>query len=61
MLPYCLKSEKYTENKNLNVAITKNGRIIFLWTCAMCDNKKSKLIKEQEASGLLSSLGIKKP
>ena len=59
MLPYCLKSEKYTENKNLNVAITKNGRIMFLWTCAMCDNKK--LIKEQEASRLLSSLGIKKP
>ena len=25
----------------------------------VCDSKKSKLIKEQEASGLLSSLGIK--
>ena len=24
--------------------------------CAMCDIKKSKLIKEQEASGLLSSI-----
>ena len=28
---------------------------------AVCDSKKSKLIKQQEASGLLSSLGIKMP
>ena len=27
---------------------------------AMCDSKKSKFIKEQEASRLLSSLGINK-
>ena len=27
----------------------------------MCDSKKSKFIKQQEASGLLSSLGIKTP
>ena len=26
--------------------------------CETCDNKKSKFIKEQEASGLLSSLQI---
>ena len=26
---------------------------------AMCDSKKSKFIKQQQASGLLSSLGIK--
>ena len=26
-----------------------------------CDSKKSKFIKEQEATGLLSSLGIKTP
>ena len=29
--------------------------------CAVCDSKKSKFIKEQEASGLLRSLGIKAP
>ena len=29
--------------------------------CAICDSKKSKFFKEQEASGLLSSLGIKAP
>ena len=28
---------------------------------AECDSKKSKFIKEQEANGLLSSLGIKTP
>ena len=27
----------------------------------MCDSKKSKFIKEQEASGFLSSLGIQTP
>ena len=29
--------------------------------CAVCDSKKSKLIKQQETSGLLSSLGVKTP
>ena len=29
--------------------------------CAMCDSKKSKFIKEQEASGLFNGLGIKTP
>ena len=28
---------------------------------AVCDRKKSRFIKEQEASGFLSSLGIKAP
>ena len=34
---------------------------MFLWKCAVCDSKKSKFIKEQEASGLLSNLGEKTP
>ena len=29
--------------------------------CAVCDSKKSRFMKEQEASGLLSSLGIRAP
>ena len=29
--------------------------------CEVCDGKKSKFIKQKEASGLLSSLGIKAP
>ena len=34
---------------------------MLLSKCAVCDSKKSKFIKEQEATGLLSSLGIKTP
>ena len=34
---------------------------MILSKCVVCDSKKSKLIKDQEASGLLNSLGIKTP
>ena len=34
---------------------------MFLSKCPVCDSKKSKFIKQQEASGFLSSLGIKIP
>ena len=34
---------------------------MLLSKCAVCNSKKPKFIKEQEASGLLSSLGIKTP
>ena len=49
---------KNTESKNPKAAMTKNGRIMLLSKCQVCDSKKSKFVKEQEASGLLSSLGI---
>ena len=61
MLSYCLKCRKITESKNLKVVRKKNGKIILLSKCELCDSKKSKFIKEEEASKLLSSLGIKKP
>ena len=61
MLLYCLKYRKDTESKNRKVAKTKNGRIMLFSKCAVCDSKKSKLIKDQEASGLLTSLGTKTP
>ena len=57
MLSYCLKYRKNRENKNPKVATTKNGRIMLLWKCA---RKKLRFTKQQEASGLLSSVGIKK-
>ena len=50
---------KNTKGKNPKVARTKNGRIMLLSKCAVFDSKKSKFIKQQESSGLLSSLGIK--
>ena len=61
MLSYCLKYRTNTENKNSKVARTKNERIMLLLKCVVCDCEKSKFIKQQEASGLLSSLGIKSP
>ena len=39
----------------------KNGRIMLLSKCKVCDSKKSTFIKVQEANELLSSLGIKTP
>ena len=56
-----MKCRKNTESKNSKVARTKIERFILLSKYAVCDSKKSKLIKQQEANGLLSSLGIKKP
>ena len=61
MLHYCLKCRKKTESKNPKVARTKNRRIMLLSKYLVCDSKKLKFIKEQEASELLSSLGIKTP
>ena len=29
--------------------------------CTICNNKKSRFIKERQANGLLSNLGIKTP
>ena len=40
---------------------TKNCRIMLSSKCALCGNKKSIFIKEQEAKGLLSNLGIRTP
>ena len=59
MFSYCLKCRKNKESKNLKVVETKNRRTMLLSKCAEWDSKKSKFIKEQEAGGLLSSLGIK--
>ena len=56
MLFYCLRCRKNTWSKNPKVVRT-NRRIMVLSKCETCDNKKS-FIKEQEASGLLSSLQI---
>ena len=53
--------EKNTESKNPKVAKTKNGRIMLLSKCAVCDSKKLKFIQKQEVSKLLSSLEMKTP
>ena len=40
---------------------TKNRRVTLSSKCAICGSKKSRFMKEQEAEGLLSNLGIKTP
>ena len=61
MLSYCLKCKKSTESKNPKVSKTTNDKAMILSACAICGSKKSKFIKEQEAKGLLSNLGIRTP
>ena len=56
MLSYCLKCRKETGSKNSKVVRTKNGRIMLLSKCLLCDSKKLEFIKEQETKGLLSKL-----
>ena len=55
-MSYCLKCRKNTDSKNPEVVRTKNGRITLLSKCTVCNSKKSKFFKEQEAKGLLGNL-----
>ena len=59
MKTYCIKYRKNTENLKPKIFKTKNGRLILQSKCADCGIKKSRFVKEQEAKGLLSNLGIK--
>ena len=58
---YSLKCRKDTEIINSRVWNTSNGRTMILSKCAICGSKKSRFIKNQEAKGLLSNLGIRTP
>ena len=40
---------------------SKNDRLMLSSQCSICRNKKSGFVKEQEAKGILSSLGIRTP
>ena len=48
------KVQKNTENINPRISKTSNGKTMLLSKCAICNNKKSRFIKEQEGIGLLS-------
>ena len=61
MESYCLKLKKYTKNINPQVSSTSNVKLMILSKCVICGSKKSKFINKQDASGLLSKLGIKTP
>ena len=59
MKSYCLKCRKNTENINPRVSKRSNGRAMLLSKCALCDRKKSRFIKNQDAKGLLSNLDVR--
>ena len=61
MKSYCLKCRKDTENINPRVSKTSNNRTMILSKCAICGNKKSRFIKNQEAKGWLSNLRVRTP
>ena len=52
----CVKCRKDTENSFPKVLGTGNCKAIILSKCAICGNRKSRFIKDQDAKGLLSNL-----
>ena len=58
---FCLRCRKDTENINPKVSKTSNGRTMLWSNCVICGSKKSGFIKNQEAKGLLSNVGIRTP
>ena len=59
MFFYCLKYREKADSKKLEVVKMKKWKNNGFIKLFGCNNKKSRFIKEQEASGLLSSLEIK--
>ena len=61
MKTYCVKCGKDTENIDSKIVRTKSNRLVMQSKCTFYGIKKSRFVKEQEAKGLLSNLGIKTP
>ena len=61
MESFCLKCKKNIENIDPKVSSASNGRVMILSKCAICNSKKWRFMKHQEAKGLLSKLRIKTP
>ena len=61
MESYCLKCRKYTIKINRRIPGTSNGKAMILSKCTIRSNKKPSFIKNQEAKGLLSNLGLRTP
>ena len=43
---YYLKCRKNTESKNAKLARTKNGTIMLLSSCVVCNSKKATFLKQ---------------
>ena len=54
-----MNCRKDTENIDPKRVRTKNNRLVMQSKCSVCGIKKSRFVKEQEARGLLSNLGIR--
>ena len=61
METYCLRCKKNTKNIDPKISNTSNGKSMILSKYAICGSKKSRFIKNREAKGLLSMLGIRTP
>ena len=61
MKTYCLKCKTNTDNIDPKMFRTKNNKLLMQSKCSVCKNKKSRFIKEQDAKGLFSNLGIETP
>ena len=59
MKTYCIKCRRDTEDIDPKMIRTKNNRLIMQSKCPVCRIRKSRFVKEQEAKGLFSNLGIK--
>ena len=58
---YCLVCRKYTKNNNPKIVRNRQNRLMIQSNCTTYESKKSRFIKEQQAMGILSNLGIKTP
>ena len=56
-----MKCKRDSKNIDPKMVRTKNNRLVMQSKCSVCGIKKSRFVKEQEAKGLLSNLGIKTP
>ena len=61
MNTYCLKCKTNASNIDPKMVKTKNNRLLIQSKCSVCKTKKSRFVKEQDAKGILSNLGIKAP
>ena len=61
MKTYCVKCRKDTDNIDPKIFRTKNNRLLMQSKFSVCKSKKSRFVKEQDAKGLLSNLGINTP
>ena len=56
---YCLACTKYAKNNNPIIVRNRQNSLMIQSNCTNCGSKKSRFIKEQQAMGILSNLGIK--